>query len=389
MQTQAAAQEKLDEAAEAFIKLRQLQPKQQALQAKLDQAGSLDEDSQEELDFIADEISRLIEVLQAHGFQLPECAASMCARTSSCASCLRMNTTRACSPATNALTLDGVLAGTVIHQAALKCCGIMQGRLAGVSQDGRYRCAVKMMADCCPKPQSMQHYIAQTGKALKTNQAMVRIWMPGIAGKSVGDKTTALHECITCNALLRLSLMSSLRIVKSMDLTICTCTAAHCSAQLLVCSTCFTNSQNVLAHAVSPSSRGAHSRGSSPSRPPRPPGKPGRSNAGASSPGHAAHTAASMRGSFKGSFNGSPSLAASMDYHPNPMQDMMSLPANLQQPARRGRSFLGGCALAGCASAVFEYVDVLLLRRQRPSAWRWPSRLPVTNDLHLPFVCTF
>lgn len=71
----------LDDSVHAFIKLKELQPQQQALQAKLDKEGSLDEDDQECLEFINDEIQRLLEVLQEHGFSFPECAPSLRAVT--------------------------------------------------------------------------------------------------------------------------------------------------------------------------------------------------------------------------------------------------------------------------------------------------------------------
>jgi hypothetical protein len=63
----------LDESIQAFIKLKELQPQQQALQQKLDTKGSLDEDDHECFDFINDEIHRLLEVLHEHGFNFPEC----------------------------------------------------------------------------------------------------------------------------------------------------------------------------------------------------------------------------------------------------------------------------------------------------------------------------
>jgi hypothetical protein len=66
----------LDESVEGFIKLKELQPQQQALQAILDRDGKLSEDDQEALDFINDEIGRLIEILHKHGFNFPQCDSS-------------------------------------------------------------------------------------------------------------------------------------------------------------------------------------------------------------------------------------------------------------------------------------------------------------------------
>ena len=60
----------------AFMKLKELQPQQAALLAQLDKAGELSDDDQECLDFITDEIQRLMEELQEHGFSFPECAAN-------------------------------------------------------------------------------------------------------------------------------------------------------------------------------------------------------------------------------------------------------------------------------------------------------------------------
>ena len=64
----------LDDSVRAFIKLKELQPQQQALLAQLEKGGTLSEDDQECLDFITDEIHRLLEELQEHGFSFPECA---------------------------------------------------------------------------------------------------------------------------------------------------------------------------------------------------------------------------------------------------------------------------------------------------------------------------
>lgn len=62
----------LDDSVEAFMKLRDLQPQQQELQRRLDEDGGLDDDDAECLDFINDEIARLLDVLQTHGFHFPE-----------------------------------------------------------------------------------------------------------------------------------------------------------------------------------------------------------------------------------------------------------------------------------------------------------------------------
>ena len=59
---------------QAFIKLKELQPQQQELQAKLDRESKLSDDDEEALEFITDEIQRLLEVLHQHGFHFPECA---------------------------------------------------------------------------------------------------------------------------------------------------------------------------------------------------------------------------------------------------------------------------------------------------------------------------
>lgn len=71
----------LDESIQAFIKLKELQPQQQVLQQKLDKEGALDEDDHECFDFINDEIHRLLEVLQEHGFNFPECVEASCMRS--------------------------------------------------------------------------------------------------------------------------------------------------------------------------------------------------------------------------------------------------------------------------------------------------------------------
>ena len=72
----AAPAEHIDDSVRAFMKLKELQPQQAALLAQLDKAGELSDDDQECLDFITDEIQRLMEELQEHGFSFPECASS-------------------------------------------------------------------------------------------------------------------------------------------------------------------------------------------------------------------------------------------------------------------------------------------------------------------------
>lgn len=72
---------KIDESVQAFIKLKELQPQQQALQARLDKEG-LDEEDQECLEFINDEIQRLLDILHQHGFNFPECVPSLAALAS-------------------------------------------------------------------------------------------------------------------------------------------------------------------------------------------------------------------------------------------------------------------------------------------------------------------
>ena len=69
-----AAPEHLDGSVRAFIKLKELQPQQAALLAQLEKAGELSEDDQECLDFITDEIQRLMDELHEFGFSFPECA---------------------------------------------------------------------------------------------------------------------------------------------------------------------------------------------------------------------------------------------------------------------------------------------------------------------------
>lgn len=63
----------LDDSVEAFMKLRDLQPQQQELQRSLDEDGGLNDEDAECLDFINDEIARLLDILQKHGFHFPEC----------------------------------------------------------------------------------------------------------------------------------------------------------------------------------------------------------------------------------------------------------------------------------------------------------------------------
>lgn len=76
----------LDDSVQAFIKLKELQPQQQELQAALERDGNLGEDDQEALEFLSDEIQRLMEVLRQHGFNFPECGLSQlcCSRHARC-----------------------------------------------------------------------------------------------------------------------------------------------------------------------------------------------------------------------------------------------------------------------------------------------------------------
>lgn len=59
------------------MKLRNLQPQQQELQRRLDENGGLNDEDAECLDFINDEIARLLDILQKHGFHFPEYASSV------------------------------------------------------------------------------------------------------------------------------------------------------------------------------------------------------------------------------------------------------------------------------------------------------------------------
>jgi hypothetical protein len=56
------------------MKLRDLQPQQQELQRRLEEDGKLSEEDEECLDYLQDEIQRLLDILQQHGFVFPECA---------------------------------------------------------------------------------------------------------------------------------------------------------------------------------------------------------------------------------------------------------------------------------------------------------------------------
>ena len=73
----AALQPGLDDSVQAFIKLKELQPQQQELQARLEREGRLGEDDEEALEFLSDEIQRLMDVLREHGFNFPECDGGM------------------------------------------------------------------------------------------------------------------------------------------------------------------------------------------------------------------------------------------------------------------------------------------------------------------------
>lgn len=64
----------VDESVETFAKLKRVQPKQQELQRRLEQVGTLDEDDAEALDYLNDEVQSLLEILQQHGFNIPGCA---------------------------------------------------------------------------------------------------------------------------------------------------------------------------------------------------------------------------------------------------------------------------------------------------------------------------
>lgn len=71
----------LDDSVEAFMKLRDLQPQQQELQRSLDEDGGLNDEDAECLDFVNDEIARLLDILQKHGFHFPESASFAAAST--------------------------------------------------------------------------------------------------------------------------------------------------------------------------------------------------------------------------------------------------------------------------------------------------------------------
>jgi hypothetical protein len=78
----------LDASVDAFKRLCELNPKQRALTAQLDR-GTISDADHEELDFLTDEIERLIEILEKHGFPVPGCARLTCAAVLLCIRCWR------------------------------------------------------------------------------------------------------------------------------------------------------------------------------------------------------------------------------------------------------------------------------------------------------------